>query len=73
MNQKRGWENEATSRAVNAEPWEPTPGMVKRQCDWCRYFSPRPQTATSRAAPIACKPVTHPRFAGADLLRRLLQ
>ena len=26
------------ARAVNAEPWEPPPGMVKRQCPACRYF-----------------------------------
>ena len=31
-------EEEATARAVNAEPWEPPPGMVKRQCPECRYF-----------------------------------
>lgn len=23
---------EARARAVNAEPWEPMPGMIKRQC-----------------------------------------
>jgi hypothetical protein len=27
----RGW-------AVNAEPWEPMPGMIKRQCLQCRYW-----------------------------------
>lgn len=26
------------ARAINAEPWEPPPGMVKRQCSECRYF-----------------------------------
>jgi len=31
-------ELEAEARVINAEPWEPMPGMVKRQCDWCRYF-----------------------------------
>ena len=35
---RRGWEDEATSRAVNALPWDPPPGMVKRQCPECRYF-----------------------------------
>jgi hypothetical protein len=25
-------EAEATARAINAEPWEPMIGMVKRQC-----------------------------------------
>ena len=29
---------EAAARAVNAEPWEPLPGMVKRQCPRCRYY-----------------------------------
>jgi hypothetical protein len=31
-------DEEAGARAVNAEPWEPMPGMVKRQCGQCRYF-----------------------------------
>ena len=35
MNKRTGWENEATTRAINAEPWEPMPGMVKRQCPDC--------------------------------------
>ena len=26
------------AREINAEPWEPPPGMVKRQCPRCRYF-----------------------------------
>ena len=30
--------DEASTRAVNAEPWEPMPGMVKRQCPRCRYY-----------------------------------
>jgi hypothetical protein len=29
---------EAAARAINAEPWEPPPGMVKRQCPKCRYW-----------------------------------
>ena len=37
MNQRRGWEDEATSRAVNAQPWEPLPGMAKKRCSQCRY------------------------------------
>ena len=36
---------EAASRAVNAEPWEPMPGMVKLQCPYCRYFFAAPITA----------------------------
>jgi hypothetical protein len=30
--------DEASTRAVNAEPWDPPPGMVKRQCPRCRYY-----------------------------------
>ena len=33
-----GLRDEATARAVNAQPWDPPPGMVKRQCSWCRYY-----------------------------------
>jgi hypothetical protein len=29
---------EAAARPVNAEPWEPMPGMVKRQCPECRFL-----------------------------------
>jgi hypothetical protein len=29
---------ETLARAVNAEAWEPLPGMVKRQCPRCRYL-----------------------------------
>jgi hypothetical protein len=29
---------EALARAVNAEPWEPLPGMVKRRCLRCGYL-----------------------------------
>jgi hypothetical protein len=40
MDQRQGSEDEdeASSRAVNAQPWEPMPGMVKQQCPRCRYF-----------------------------------
>ena len=31
-------EAEEIARAINAEPWEPLAGMVKRQCPRCRYF-----------------------------------
>jgi hypothetical protein len=33
---------EAAARQVNAEPWEPMPGMVKRQCPECRYWFAAP-------------------------------
>ena len=29
---------ETLARTVNAEPWEPLPGMVKRRCLRCGYF-----------------------------------
>ena len=32
------WELELETRAINATDWAPLPGMVKRPCDWCRYF-----------------------------------
>jgi hypothetical protein len=31
-------EMEAAARAINAQPWKPLLGMVKRQCPQCRYF-----------------------------------
>ena len=39
-------EAEATARAINAEPWEPMAGMVKRQCPQCRYFFAAPVDST---------------------------
>ena len=36
----------AEARAINAEPWEPLPGMVKRQCPRCRYFFASPADST---------------------------
>ena len=42
MNKRAGWENEATTRAINAEPWEPMPGMLKQQCPDCRYWFAAP-------------------------------
>jgi len=38
MNERAGWENEAITRAINAEPWQPPPGMVKLQCLDCRFW-----------------------------------
>lgn len=35
---------EADARAINAEPWDPPPGMVKRQCPHCRYFFAAPSS-----------------------------
>jgi hypothetical protein len=41
-------EAEAELRAINAEPWEPMPGMVKRLCPQCRYFFASPVESTER-------------------------
>jgi hypothetical protein len=29
---------EIESRAINAQPWEPPPGMIKKCCRQCRYW-----------------------------------
>ena len=42
MNDRCGWTDEATSRAINAEPWQPLPGMVKLHCSDCRYWFAAP-------------------------------
>ncbi len=42
-------EQEAEARAVNAEPWEPPPGMVKLRCPRCFYFFAAPVTADANA------------------------
>jgi hypothetical protein len=45
---------EATARAINAEPWQPMPGMVKRQCPECRYwFATWPQREQERCPDCA--------------------
>jgi len=30
--------DDASARAINAQAWEPPPGMVKQQCPQCRYW-----------------------------------
>jgi hypothetical protein len=42
---------EAEVRAINAEPWEPLPGMVKRQCPMCRYFFAAPTSSNELRCP----------------------
>jgi hypothetical protein len=39
---KPAWQLELEARAVNATDWQPPPGMVKRQCDWCSYWFAAP-------------------------------
>ncbi len=41
---KTALEPVAEARAINAEPWEPPPGMIKRQCPRCGYFFVAPVT-----------------------------
>ena len=43
---------EAEARAINAEPWDPLPGMVKRQCTGCRYLFA--VSITAAPEPLRC-------------------
>jgi hypothetical protein len=43
-------------RAVNAEPWEPMPGMVKQQCPECRYFFAAPVASAEPLCPDCAMP-----------------
>jgi hypothetical protein len=71
MNKKRRGESvlraggleheEASARAVNAEPWEPMPGMVKRQCPKCRYFFAAPPAAEEPRCRTASGSASDPR------------
>jgi len=42
---------EATARAVNAGPWEPLPGMVKRRYEGCHYFFAAPVDSEAPRCP----------------------
>jgi hypothetical protein len=54
---KPAWEQEQEARAVNAQPWEPLPGMVKRRCLRCRYlFAVRAEEAEMTASSPDCAP-----------------
>ena len=55
-------EAEEIARAVNAEPWEPMAGMVKRLCPRCRYFFASPaDSAERRCADCAALGTGRPR------------
>jgi hypothetical protein len=54
------WELENEARAVNAEPWEPMPGMVKRRCDWCCYFFAAPAESHEPRCPDCVQAGTPP-------------
>jgi len=45
---------ETATRAINAQPWKPLPGMIKRQCPECRYwFATWPSTKEERCKDCA--------------------
>ena len=58
---KPAWELEQEARAANATDWQPPPGMVKRQCDWCRYFFAAPATSHEPRCPDCVRSGTPPR------------
>ncbi len=47
-------EAEAEARAVNAEPWEPLPGMIKLRCPRCLYFFAAPAAAATADVTVLC-------------------
>jgi hypothetical protein len=51
----------AAARRVNAEPWEPMPGMVKRQCPWCRYWFAAPASSQELRCPDCVEKLSHGR------------
>jgi hypothetical protein len=53
--------NDADARAINAELWEPLPGMVKRQCPECRYSFAAPEDSGERRCPDCATFGTRPR------------
>jgi hypothetical protein len=59
-------ELEQQARAINAEPWEPMPGMVKRQCPWCRYFFAAPTDSHEQRCPDCVGLSEPPRISARD-------
>jgi formylmethanofuran dehydrogenase subunit E len=53
---------EVAARAVNAEPWEPLPGMMKRKCSECRYFFATPKAALVALCPDCAGKGTRPQL-----------
>lgn len=45
-------ELEVEARAINAQPWDPPPGMVKRRCPECCYWFATPEDAPTARASI---------------------
>ena len=50
MSETRAMTNDE-ARAINAEPWEPLPGMEKRRCPRCSYFFAAKVGVTERRCP----------------------
>jgi hypothetical protein len=61
---KPAWQLELEARAVNATDWQPPPGMVKRQCDWCSYWFAAP-AASHEPRGMGIGSVAHPPMTGA--------
>ena len=59
---KPAWELEQEARAANATDWQPPPGMVKRQCDWCRYFFAAPAVSHEPRCPDCSRLSSPPRL-----------
>jgi hypothetical protein len=55
-------DEEPDARAVNAEPWEPLPGMMKRQCSQCRYFFATPEATPASLCPDCAGKDTRPQL-----------
>jgi len=57
MNKRRGKpvpeDAEAVARRVNAQPWEPLPGMVKLRCPDCHYWFAAADLRTPRCQDCA--------------------
>jgi predicted Zn-ribbon and HTH transcriptional regulator len=51
--EKSTWAQEREARAINAEPWEPMAGMLKKQCDRCGYWfaAPAAEVETTSRCP----------------------
>jgi hypothetical protein len=50
-------ELEEEGRAINAQPWEPLPSMVKKRCLRCRYlFAVKAELADVTACCPDCAP-----------------
>ena len=50
-------DDEYEARRINAEPWEPLPGMTKKRCSQCRYwFAVKAELAERTATCPNCAP-----------------